>query len=115
MLDENIPAKLRLGLLLPAVHATDLSENPSDTVLWQYAREHELVIVTKDADFSDRVLLQGPPPWVVQLKCGNMRWKEFRAFMEAVWPQVEPFLPAHKLVRVYPDRIEAVGGEAQAR
>ncbi len=29
--------------------------------LWAYAKEHDLTIVSKDADFSDRVLLSEPP------------------------------------------------------
>ena len=30
------------------------------------------------------------------------------AFPARVWPQIEALLPAHKLVNVYLDRIEAV-------
>jgi predicted nuclease of predicted toxin-antitoxin system len=47
--------------------------------LWHYARQHELVIVSKDADFSDRIIMQTPPPWVVHLRFGNLRRKEFHA------------------------------------
>lgn len=54
------------------VHARDLGPNPTDLELWTFAQEQSLVIVTKDADFTDRILLMdAPPPWVVQLRCGN--------------------------------------------
>ena len=33
---------------------------------------------------------------------------DFHAFLARIWPQVESLLPAHKLVNVYADRIEAV-------
>ena len=67
------------------------------------------VIVTKDADFSDRILVSTPPPWIVHLRFGNMRRQEFHRFLAALWPQVEALLPANKLVCVYADRIEAFG------
>ena len=48
-----------------------------------------------------------PPPWIVHLRFGNIRREEFHRFLASVWPQIESFLPAHKLVCVYADRIEA--------
>ena len=65
------------------------------------------VIVTKDTDFSDRILGSMPPPWIVHLRFGNVCRKEFHRFLASVWPQIESLLPAHKLVCVYTDRIEA--------
>ena len=47
--------------------------------LWYYARRHEMVIVSKDADFSDRIIMQTPPPRVVHLRFGNLRRKAFHA------------------------------------
>lgn len=111
LLDENLSPGLKAGFGPDAlvVHARDLGENPSDLELWTYAAEHDLVIVTKDADFTDRVLLQdGPPPWVVQLHCGNLRAREMRLFLEAQWPRVLALLPQRRLIQVHLDRIEAV-------
>ncbi|MCZ8201444.1 MULTISPECIES: DUF5615 family PIN-like protein [unclassified Microcystis] len=34
-----------------------LGRSPRDTEIWQYAKDKKLVIVTKDADFSDRLML----------------------------------------------------------
>ena len=45
------------------------------------------------------------------MRVGNLRLAEFRSFVARVWPQVEALLPAHKLINVYRDRIEAVAGE----
>ncbi len=42
------------------------------------------MIVTKDADFIDRMLaLDAPPPWLVRLHCGNLRARPMREFLEA--------------------------------
>ncbi|MFM6321416.1 MAG: DUF5615 family PIN-like protein [Microcystis panniformis] len=33
-----------------------LGRSPRDTEIWQYAKDKKLVIVTKDTDFSDRLI-----------------------------------------------------------
>lgn len=42
-----------------------------DRIIWDYARNHDFVLVTQDGDFADLALLFGPPPKVVWLRCGN--------------------------------------------
>lgn len=109
LLDQNLPARLTFVPALPVTPAISLGTNPTDSDLWIYAREHELAIVTKDADFSGRIILDTPPPWIVHLRFGNLRRREFHAVLARVWPQVESLLPAHKLVNVYFDRLESIG------
>jgi predicted nuclease of predicted toxin-antitoxin system len=50
LLDENVPAKITFTSRLPVIHASDLGTSLSDTYLWNYARQYELVIVSKDAE-----------------------------------------------------------------
>lgn len=108
LFDENLPAKVIFTPSLPVAHARDFGASVSDTALWTYAREKELAIVSKDADFSQRIMIASPPPWVVHLRIGNMRRRDFHAMLARIWPAIEALLPAHKLVNVYLDRIEAV-------
>jgi predicted nuclease of predicted toxin-antitoxin system len=42
-----------------------------DPVVWQLAREHGCVLVTKDEDFHRLSVLYGAPPKVVWLRLGN--------------------------------------------
>ena len=72
------------------------------------ARRKELVLVTKDADFSERMLISEPPPWIVHLRFGNLRRRDFHRVLEQLWPRVEALLPEHKLINAFRDRIEAV-------
>jgi len=78
-----------------------------DHTVWQYAAEHNLIIVTKDVDFEERALRYAPPP-VVRFCTGNMRRQAFRAFLSEVWPTILAALdqPGVRLVRVYADRLE---------
>ncbi|WP_158218603.1 DUF5615 family PIN-like protein [Synechococcus sp. 1G10] len=106
--DENVPRQLRFQPSLPFTHVAELGRGMSDGEIWEYARLQELVIVTKDTDFSNRIMLQTPPPWVVHLRFGNMRRSEFQAFLARIWMRIEALLPHNKLVNVYLDRIEAI-------
>ncbi|MBV8781161.1 MAG: DUF5615 family PIN-like protein [Phycisphaerae bacterium] len=68
----------------------------------------KLVIVSKDADFSERIMQSVSPPWIVHLRFGNMRREHYEEMLAGLWPRIESLLPAHKLIRVYSDRIESV-------
>jgi predicted nuclease of predicted toxin-antitoxin system len=68
-----------------------------------------LVSVSKDADFSDRIITKSPPPRVVHLRFGNLRRNEFHALLARLWPQIERLVKRYKLVNVYPDRLEGIG------
>ena len=42
-----------------------------DPDVWELAREHDCIVVTKDGDFHRLSLLHGAPPKVVWLRIGN--------------------------------------------
>jgi predicted nuclease of predicted toxin-antitoxin system len=106
--DENVPSRIQFSPSYPLVSGASLGSSPTDTLVWDFARQHELVIVSKDADFSERIILHTPPPWVVHLRFGNLKGKEFHALIARVWPKVETLLKTHKLVNVFADRVEGV-------
>ncbi len=108
LIDENLPFPPALPTQLPVVHSRELGTQPSDTFLWQYAMANDLVILTKDADFSERIQLSGPPPRIVHLRVGNLRRSDFIRWLYRQWPAVEGKLPDHKLINVYIDHMELV-------
>jgi predicted nuclease of predicted toxin-antitoxin system len=109
LFDENLPSHLQFSPKLSVIPVLSLGTSRTDTQVWEFARERELVIVSKDADFSDRIIIASPPPWVVHLRFGNLRKKDFHALLARVWPQIEMLLKSHKLVNVYSDRLEGIG------
>jgi predicted nuclease of predicted toxin-antitoxin system len=108
LFDEHLPANIQFTPSFPVIHVSVLGASPNDTQIWQYAKQNDLVIVTKDADFSDRLMVDSSPPKVVHLRFGNMRKRVFHAFLASVWPKIEALIVDHKLIDVYQDRIEAI-------
>lgn len=109
LFDENLPSQLRFSPKLPMVSSRMAGRSPGDSQVWEYARKHRLIIVSKDADFSDRIIISSPPPKVAHLRFGNLRKDEFHDLLARFWPQIETLLKSHKLVNVYLDRLEGVG------
>ncbi|HSP42168.1 MAG TPA: DUF5615 family PIN-like protein [Luteolibacter sp.] len=42
-----------------------------DTEIFDLAKEHGVILLTKDKDFVDLVTRKGSPPAVIWLRCGN--------------------------------------------
>lgn len=86
----------------------DINRTWSDEKIWEYARINNLTIITKDADFQDRILFNDPPPKVIWIRFGNMRLKDFVRFLEINWLQIKQLSDSNKFVMVFSDRIEAI-------
>ena len=75
LLDENLSRRLVPFLQAAYPGTTQVVliglERADDRSIWQYARDHDFVIVTKDADYYDLSLLLGAPPNVIWLQTGN--------------------------------------------
>ena len=106
LIDENLPASLAGILPLDCSHATDLGEQPTDRQLWLQARERNWVILTRDTDFFDRLMLEGPPPKVIWVRLGNIRRRDLESMLLRLWPRITALLVDADLVEVHPDSLE---------
>jgi predicted nuclease of predicted toxin-antitoxin system len=75
LLDQNLSYKLvrQLEPYFPATEHVKLlgMDETDDRLIWQYAKDNGLTIVTQDADFELLAQLRGFPPKVIWLRCGN--------------------------------------------
>ncbi|WP_241499006.1 MULTISPECIES: DUF5615 family PIN-like protein [Rufibacter] len=76
--------------------------------MWKFAKEQPLTSISKDSDFSNRILFKEPPPKVIHIRFGNMKMREFFLTTTHVWEQVIALNKTHKLVNVFKDRVEAI-------
>ena len=108
LIDVNLPYKVPSWKGRNFIHVLDLNPKMSDNAIWEYGEKNNLTIISKDADFSNRIMLFQPPPKVIHLKIGNMKLADFIAFIDAVWADIYLLNQTNKLVNVFKDRIEAV-------
>lgn len=108
IIDANLPYLFKLWRNKKFIHVFDINDSMSDKEIWDYAKMHELTIITKDSDFSTKALIKSPFPKVIHLKFGNMKMKIFHDFLSKNWNEIEHVSDSHKLTNVYIDRIEGI-------
>lgn len=108
VIDVNLPYYFSVWNGPGFVHLRDLGDDWTDTQVWSYAKREGLTIVTKDTDFSDRILLAAPPPRVIHIRLGNMKMRDFHLSIANRWEAICDLSRQCKLVRVFEDRIEGI-------
>ena len=108
LIDINLPYYFGLWNSSDFIHQRDLNPKWSDDEIWKYARENNLTILTKDVDFSYKIMLNNPPPKVVHIQFGNLKMKLFYEVMNRLWNPILEMNSNHKLVNVFIDRIEGI-------
>ncbi len=108
LIDVNLPSRFALWASDEYQHVINISDTLKDSEIWEIAKKENQTIVTKDADFSELVLLNDPPPRVIHIKFGNMKINDFHQLLNKIWPEVCDLSNNYKLVRVYKDKLEGI-------
>lgn len=94
LFDQNLSHKLvrRLADLFPnSTHVREVGlKEAEDPVVWEYAKQQESVIVSKDADFHQRSFVLGFPPKVMWVRLGNCTTAEVE------WPESDDPHPRYR-------------------
>ena len=85
LFDHNLSPRLvnRLADVYPdSQHIFLLGlEQAEDRVVWEYARQYEFVLVTRDSDFNELSVLRGFPPKVIWIRRGNCATHEIEEIL----------------------------------
>jgi predicted nuclease of predicted toxin-antitoxin system len=95
LLDQNLSPNLMSSLqdLHPrSLHVQDIGmSNVDDSDVWEYARDNELAIVSKDSDFLHLSARYGHPPKVIRLACGDRPTEEIEALLRNYHEEILTF------------------------
>jgi predicted nuclease of predicted toxin-antitoxin system len=75
LFDHNLSPRL-VGLLRDlfpeSQHVSELGmDQDDDRTIWDYAAQHQFIVVTRDSDYNDLSMLLGFPPKVIWIRRGN--------------------------------------------
>jgi predicted nuclease of predicted toxin-antitoxin system len=108
LVDANLPLKIKTWQNADFEFVVLINDEWTDDEIWNYAIENHLIIITKDTDFSHRIMVSNNSPNVIHIKVGNMKLRELEKFIFEVWREVEELCESHKLINVFFDRIEGI-------
>ena len=91
-----------------AIHASELPDGATlpDAALWEHAGRDGCVLVSKDSDFWDLMLLRGSPPQLIYIALGNCSNVRLAAHLEYQWDDISTAIQAGaSMVAVYASRL----------
>lgn len=95
LFDENLSPKLpsRLSDLFPnSLHVRDVGMKATiDPIVWDYAKDNDLMIVSKDADMHDLSLVLGNPPKVIWIRLGNCSTSQVENLLRREFSAIRSF------------------------
>lgn len=101
LFDHNLSPRLVSSLadIYPeSNHLFNLNlDTAEDSSVWEYARDNNFTIVTKDSDFSELSLLRGFPPKVIWIRIGNCTTKDIESLIRSNTKEIEDFYKESKL------------------
>jgi len=85
LFDHNLSPNLvnRLAQLFPgSTHVYMLEmEQADDLQIWTYAQNNDFIIVTRDSDYNELLVLRGFPPKVIWIRRGNCPTTEIETIL----------------------------------
>lgn len=81
LIDANLPRWFSLWAGADYEFVHDFGAAWNDSRIWQYASTNAQTIVTKDADFSHRVLLAASGPRIIHIRVGNLTIAELHCYL----------------------------------
>ena len=95
LFDQNLSRYLKRhlrDLYRDCFHVWDVELNSTpDSVVWEYAKSHGSVFVTKDSDFMRLSATLGHPPKVIWLRLGNSTTADVAALLRNCYDDVLAF------------------------
>ena len=95
LFDENLSHKLvrLLADLFPdSIHVREVGlKAADDTLVWDYAQNNGLTIVSKDSDMHQRSFVFGYPPKVIWVRLGNCSTSDVEQLMRRHFTAIKAF------------------------
>lgn len=95
LFDENLShklARLLTDIFPDSTHVRDVGMKAADDPLvWEYARDNGLMIVSKDSDMHQRSFVFGQPPKVVWVRLGNCSTSDVERLLRRNFAAIKAF------------------------
>ena len=98
LVDANLPRKLTWFNKPGFLFVTDWGDNVSDSEIWDYAIANNLVILTRDSDYFDRIIQAKIFPKVIYFKLQQQGRKDMEEYFSIHWEQICTLIRVNRMV-----------------
>ena len=95
LLDQNLSfriVQIIINLFPFSKHVKDFNlENSTDKQIWEFAKENNYIILSKDSDFHQLSFLYGAPPKVIWIRKGNCSTLAMADLISKFFKEIESF------------------------
>ncbi|WP_395052429.1 DUF5615 family PIN-like protein [Flavobacterium sp.] len=85
LVDVNLPKYFSYFKDDNFLFVSDLNLKMSDSEIWNYALNNQLIILTKDVDFFNKFSISEVSPKIIYFKIGNLSLKELHVYFNQNW------------------------------
>ena len=108
LIDENLPKTLQLQTNDKFIHVCNLGKQMTDSEIWEYAKQNDYIIITKDTDFFERIILLGTPPKIIWIRLGNMRRRQLEKNIITKWDEIIKKINEFDLLEIHYEKTEVL-------
>ena len=108
LVDVNLPKYFSFFNDSNFYFVSDMNLQMTDSEIWNYAIEKNQIIVTKDVDFFNRMLVSENPPKVIYFQLGNYSLKQLYHYFDSNWDKIINEINDSKLIITKESQIECI-------
>jgi predicted nuclease of predicted toxin-antitoxin system len=108
LVDVNLPKYFSFFNEDNFYFVADINLQMTDTEIWNYAIEKDLVILTKDVDFFNRFLVSEITPKVIYFQLRNYSLKQLYNYFNLNWSQIHNEISTARLIIVKETQFECI-------
>lgn len=80
----------------------------SDTEIWNYALNSNLIILTKDVDFFNKFLVAEIAPKIIYFQLGNYSLKQLYSYFKDNWSKIVSEIETNRMIIAKENHIECI-------
>ena len=108
LVDVNLPKRFGFFNSPLFTHVADINPKMTDLEIWDYALKNELVILTKDSDFYDKMMTSYIAPKIIFFQLGNCTLRELHRILSDSWDSIIDKLSANSMVILRRDQMVTI-------
>ncbi len=108
LIDVNLPKNFRFFKSPNFIHIVDINPRMTDKMIWEYALNNKMVIVTRDTDFYNLFLLNEKSPKVIYFQFGNFSLSFLHQYFQNHWQTIISHLTTSSFIIAGTEKIKVI-------